>query len=59
MSTDKPESEQNPGPVPAPHPPDEPEITQEESVPVDRRDTEGERMMDELGRERRQKQAED
>ncbi|XXQ53052.1 hypothetical protein ACA040_001717 [Xenophilus aerolatus] len=58
MSTDKPESEQNPKPAPA-HPPDEPEITQEESVPVDRRDTEGERLMDQLGRERRQKEAED
>lgn len=59
MSTHKPESQQKPAPAPAPHPPDEPEITQEESVPVDRRDTEGERLMDELGRERRQKQAED
>lgn len=59
MSTDKPESQRKPTPAPAPHPPDEPEITQEESVPVDRRDTEGERLMDQLGRERRQKEAED
>lgn len=59
MSTHKPESQQKPVPAPAPHPPDEPEITQEESVPVDRRDTEGERLMGQLGRERRQKQAED
>lgn len=43
-------------PAQAPHPPDEPEITQEESVPVDRRDTEGERLMEELGRERREKE---
>jgi len=59
MSTHQPESQQTPAPASAPHPPDEPEITQEESVPVDRRDTEGERLMDELGRERRRQDAED
>lgn len=57
--SNRPDKTPRPTPAPAPHPPDEPEITQEESVPVDRRDTEGERLMDELGRERRQKQAED
>jgi len=42
---------------PSPSPPDpgvreEPEITQEESVPSDGKDPVGEKMMDELGRER-------
>jgi len=42
---------------PPPHPGDpgvreEPEITQEESVPSDGKDPVGEKMMDELGRER-------
>ena len=36
------------------HPqPDEPEITQEESVPSDGKDKKGEQMMEELGKERR------
>ena len=39
---------------PPEHPqPDEPEITQEESVPSDGKDKKGEQMMEELGRERR------
>src|SRR4051812_21175987 len=34
---------------------DEPEITQEEAVPSDGKDHEGEELMEQLGRERRQK----
>lgn len=37
---------------------DEPEVTQEEDVPVDGKDPVGEKMMEQLGAERRQ-QAED
>lgn len=32
---------------------DEPEITQEESIPSDGKDEKGEKMMEDLGRERR------
>ena len=35
---------------------DEPEITQEESVPSDGKDKKGEQMIEELGRERRQQE---
>ncbi|HYP85579.1 hypothetical protein [Variovorax sp.] len=46
-------------PTPKGHPPDgppteEPEITQEESIPSDGKDKQVEKMMDELGRERRE-----
>ncbi|WP_157730652.1 hypothetical protein [Variovorax sp. HW608] len=37
---------------------EEPELTFEESVPLDGPDPEGERMIDELGQERRRRQAE-
>jgi len=40
-------------PVPAGASKEEPEITQEESIPSDGKDREGEKMMEELGRERR------
>lgn len=33
--------------------PDEPEITQEEAIPSDGKDHEGEKLMEQLGRERR------
>lgn len=33
---------------------EEPEIVQEESVPTDGKDREGEKMMEELGRQRKQ-----
>jgi hypothetical protein len=33
--------------------PDEPEVTQEESIPSDGKDHEGEKLMEQLGRERR------
>lgn len=35
---------------------DEPEVTQEESVPLDGKDSVGEEMMEKLGAERRQQQ---
>ena len=37
---------------PKPSPDDEPEITQEESIPSDGKDEVGEKMMEDLGRER-------
>lgn len=37
---------------------DEPEVTQEESVPLDGKDPVGEKMMEKLGAERRQQQEE-
>jgi hypothetical protein len=43
-----------PGNSPAPSS-DEPELSSEESVPSDGKDEVGEKMMEELGRERRQK----
>jgi hypothetical protein len=37
--------------------PDEPEITQEESIPSEGKDHEGEKLMEQLGRERRKDDA--
>ncbi|MBP6893684.1 MAG: hypothetical protein ACLGJD_16795 [Gammaproteobacteria bacterium] len=41
---------------PGTHYKDEPEVTQEESVPLDGKDPVGEKMMEKLGDERRQQQ---
>ncbi len=41
---------------PSPRYKDEPEVTQEESVPLDGKDSVGEEMMEKLGAERRQQQ---
>ncbi|MET0542652.1 MAG: hypothetical protein ABWZ88_12935 [Variovorax sp.] len=46
----------NSTPTPERPQPDEPEITQEESVPSDGKDAKGEKMMEELGRERGRQQ---
>ena len=50
-------------PTPPGNPPDgpvkeEPEVTQEESIPSDGRDEVGEEMMEELGREKAKREAE-
>lgn len=42
--------------APSPRYKDEPEVTQEESVPLDGKDPVGEEMMEKLGAERRQQQ---
>jgi hypothetical protein len=51
MSTPKPKSASQPASQAAPKhsPHEEPEVTQEESVPTDGRDTEGEKLMEDVG----------
>jgi len=51
-------------PTPAGNPPDgpskdEPEITQEESIPSDGRDEVGEKMMEDLGRDKARREKDD
>ena len=46
------QSNTTPGPKTKPGDAEEPEITQEESIPSDGKDEVGEKMMEELGREK-------
>ena len=54
--TDKPTPKIPPSKSSQPMPPgsEEPEVTQEDSVPSDGKDKEGEKMMEDLGRERKE-----